>query len=476
MKLSFHGAAGTVTGSRYLLEANGTRIQVDCGLFQGLKRLRLLNWERPAYDPRAVDHLLLTHGHIDHSGYLPRQVREGFTGQVHCTPATADLADLLLMDSAKIQEEDAVFANKKGFSKHKPAQPLYSGKDAAAALQLFRAKPYGEWLKLPGQGKQKHNGVRACFHNMGHILGASCIELRVEGEGNGNQGRNGRNRTIVFSGDVGRTDVPLHTDPDPRPECDVLIVESTYGDRRHIDTNVVDQIREPFLKTLERGGVVLIPAFAVGRSQLVTLILRDLMRDGELPEVPIHIDSPMAIDATKIYSRHLYDCNLDEELVQDGRSRLFPRQVHFHRTVAESKHLNALGGPRVIISASGMMTAGRILHHLVQRLPDKKNLVLIVGYQAMGTRGRSMLEGAKSLKIHGHKVPVRAEFQQINGLSSHADCDELMAWITSAETMPETVIITHGEPKPAAALAERIEQETGARTFVPQLRDEFDCG
>ncbi len=466
MRLSFHGAAGTVTGSRYLLEANDTRLQVDCGLFQGLKELRLLNWETPVYQPHTVDHLLLTHSHIDHSGYLPKQVREGYQGPVYATPASAELAGLLLRDSAKIQEEDAFYANKKGFSKHKPALPLYTSEDAEAALKLFQTARYEKWLKLPGRDKAKHNGIRACFHNMGHILGAACVELRIENRRGGE-----RSTTIVFSGDVGRTNTPLHTDPDPRPACDYLVVESTYGDRRHDETPFLDQVRAPFHRALSRGGVVLIPAFAVGRSQLVTLILRDLMKNGDLPEVPIHIDSPMAVDATAIYSHHLHDCNLEGDLVEDGRSRLFPRHVHFHRSVADSKALNNLSGPRVIISASGMMTGGRILHHLAQRLPDPKNLVLTAGYQAAGTRGRSLVEGAKSLKIHGQQVNVRAEFQQIQGLSSHADCDELMAWITSAETMPKRIFVTHGEPEAAAAFAQRIEDETGIDTFVPRLED-----
>ncbi len=466
MQLTFHGAAGTVTGSRYVLEKNGATIMVDSGLFQGLKKLRLLNWEKPAFDPRLVDHLLLTHTHIDHSGYLPRLVREGFQGPVHCTPATEELAQLLLMDSAKIQEEDAAFANKKGFSKHRPAQPLYTSRDAEAALKLFRPAPYDKWVKLKGRGKNRNTGIRARFHNSGHILGASFVELRVP-DGGGET-------TILFSGDVGRTAVPLHTDPMPRPDCDLLVVESTYGNRTHNDLPVIDQIREPFARTFARGGVVLIPAFAVGRSQLVTLVLRELMNNGELPEVPIHIDSPMAVDATLIYSRHLYDCNLDGDLVQDGRSRLFPRQVHFVRTVSESKELNGLSGPRVIISASGMMTGGRVLHHLGQRLPDPKNLVLLAGYQAAGTRGRALLQGAKSLKMHGRQVPVRAEFSQIHGLSSHADSDELMAWITSAATLPRTVVVTHGEPDAAAALAERIGTETGVRCVVPELGDTLE--
>lgn len=459
MKLSFHGAAGTVTGSRTLLSANGTRVLVDCGMFQGLKQLRLRNWQHPPFEPSEVDQVLLTHAHIDHSGYLPRLVRLGFHGKIRCTRGSADLVDLLLRDSAKIQEEDASYANRKGYSKHKPALPLYTSEDAGQALKLIQPERLGHWLDLK-------RDLRARYHNVGHILGAAMIEFRC--------GRKGHETRLIFSGDVGRYDVPLHADPSPRPECDVLVMESTYGDRRHDNLPLVDQLREPFQRTLSRGGVILIPAFAVGRSQLVTLILRDLMKAGELPEVPIHIDSPMAIDATRIYSRHLHDCILDEDLVAEGRSRLFPRKVQFHRTVAESKELNRLAGPRVIISASGMLTAGRVVHHLSQRLPHPENLILMAGYQAAGTRGRALLEGATSLKMHGRHIPVKAEFQSLHGLSSHADSDELMRWLNSAATMPRVIILNHGEPRAAAALAGRIAHETGVRCLVPRLGEEYD--
>jgi len=310
LKISFHGAAETVTGSRTLVEANDHRLLVDCGLFQGLKKLRQRNWDPLPFDPGSVDQVLLTHGHIDHTGYLPRLVHDGFRGKVRCTKATGDLLNILLRDSAKIQEEDARYANKKGYSKHDPALPLYTAEDAETALQLVRSVFYGDWIECKGN-------VRARYHNAGHILGAANLELRV---------KNGRDETsIVFSGDVGRYDVPLHSDPSPRPVSDILVLESTYGDREHDHAPIAEQIHEPFLRTLARKGVVLIPAFAVGRSQLVTLILRDLMLAGELPEVPIHIDSPMAVNATQIYSKHLRDCNLDEDIVADGRDRLFPK-------------------------------------------------------------------------------------------------------------------------------------------------------
>ncbi|MCI0408267.1 MAG: MBL fold metallo-hydrolase [Acidobacteria bacterium] len=349
LKLSFHGGVGTVTGSRHLLTAGGTRALVDAGLFQGLKELRELNWQKPSFDPRRVDHFLLTHAHIDHAGYLPRLVKDGYQGPVHSTPATQELSGLLLMDAAKIQEEDAEYANRKGFSKHQPALPLFTAQDASAALSRFRPIGYGKWFDLGP-------GVRASFHNIGHILGSAMVEIRVQSEG--------QETVVIFSGDVGRYGMPLHLDPDPLPPCDVLVLESTYGDRRHSEVPLAEQIRAPFERAFARGGVVLIPSFAVGRAQLLTLVLNDLMRAGTLPQVPIHIDSPMAVDASEIYRRHLADRNLDKELMAAGGSRLFPPNVHFHRTVKESQALNGLSGPRVIISASGMLTAGRVLHHL----------------------------------------------------------------------------------------------------------------
>jgi metallo-beta-lactamase family protein len=459
--LSFYGGAGTVTGSRHLLQIGRRRLLVDAGLFQGLKKLRLLNWQALDFDPSSIDHLLLTHAHIDHSGYLPRLVRDGFSGPVYCTSATLDLAKLLLMDAAKIQEEDASYANRKGFSKHRPALPLYTGEDAGAALRLLRPVGYREWLDLG-------DGVRARFLNVGHILGSAMIEVRLP--------LGGKETGLVFSGDVGRYGVPLHSDPTEPPACDLLVVESTYGNRVHDPKPLEEQITEPFKKVFHQGGTVLIPSFAVGRAQLVTLILRGLMNKGDLPEVPIHIDSPMAVDATRIYSRHLEDVSLDDELAEDGRSRLFPRNVRFHRTVEESKELNELSGPRIIISASGMLTAGRVLHHLRRLLPERRNLVLLVGYQAAGTRGRALLEGAKVLKMHGKEVPVRTGFRSLHGLSAHADRDELLRWLRSSETRPGKVFVTHGEPEASEALARRIEQELGCRCFVPRLQERFDLG
>lgn len=458
LSLFFHGGVGTVTGSRFLLENEQARVLVDAGMFQGLKKLRLLNWRKLPFDPATLDHVLLTHAHIDHSGYLPRMIQYGLTAPVHCTPATRDLAGLLLLDAAKIQEEDAEYANRKGFSKHEPALPLYTTQDAEAAFHLLQPTPYQDWIELGG-------GMRARFLNVGHILGAAMIEVRIR--------RNGQERTILFSGDVGRYSVPLHSDPEPPPPCDALVVESTYGNRAHEAKPVQEQLRQSLEKLFERKGIALIPAFAVGRTQLVTLILRELINDGRLPNVPIHIDSPMAVNATRVYSLHLHDPSLDEDLTEDGRSRLFPRNVQFHRTVEESKRLNGLDGPRIIISASGMLTGGRVLHHLERLLPDPRNLILLVGYQAAGTRGRTLLEGANTVRVHGQDVPVKAEFRTLNGLSAHADADELMKWLKSGKSPPKVAFVTHGEPEASEALARRIEKELDTRSIVPRLGDQF---
>lgn len=459
LHLGFHGAAGTVTGSRHLLIADGTRVLVDAGMFQGLKELRALNWRSPAFRPEAIDHVVLTHTHIDPAGYLPRLVRDGFRGPVHCTPATQELAHLLLLDAARLQEEDAEYANRKGFNRHTPALPLFTTEDAEAALGRLVPAPYGAWIEMG-------DGIRARLHNAGHILGSALVEMRV--------GRNGRARTLVFSGDVGGYDMPLHLDPSPPPACDALVVESTYGDRLHDRTPLQEQLSASQLETLARRGTVLIPSFAVGRAQQITLLLGDMMKAGALPQVPIHLDSPMAVDATRIYAGHLRDRSLDDGLAQGTASRLCPPGMRFHRTVAESRALNDLPGPRVIISASGMLTGGRVLHHLAQLLPDEGNLVLMVGYQAAGTRGRALLDGAPTLKVHGGQVEVRALSVALHGLSGHGDSDQLVRCMRSGNAKPRAVFVTHGEPPAAAALARHIEQELGSRTFEPRLRAVFD--
>jgi len=458
--LAFHGAARTVTGSRYLLTHRDRRTLVDVGLFQGLKELRELNWRPPPFPAKSVDRVLLTHTHIDHAGALPRLVKNGFRGPVYGTSATLDLARLLLVDSARIQESDAARANRKGYSKHKPALPLYTEQDARAALELFEPVAHDEWLDL-GEGQ------RARYHGAGHILGSASIEVRLEVPGG--------EKTVVFSGDVGRYDMPLHLDPQRLPRCDVLVCESTYGNRQHDRTSLEEQLAEPLGETLERKGTVLIPAFAVGRSQQITLILRNLMKSGALPEVPVHIDSPMAVDATRIYGSHLDEHHLDERLL-DGRNRLFPGNVSLHRSVDESKVLNSLRGPRIIVSSSGMLSGGRILHHLRRLAGERRNLVVLAGYQAAGTRGRKLLEGARSIRIYGRDIPVRAETISIHGLSGHADQGELLRWMQESDAEPGMVYVTHGEPESSYALSRLIRKQLGWRTQVPNLDEEADLG
>jgi len=460
LTLSFHGAAGTVTGSKHLVTVNGTRILLDAGLFQGLKELRLRNWESPGFDPASIDHVLLSHTHIDHVGYLPRLVKLGLRAPVYMTPAAFELAELMLLDSAKIQEEDARFANKRGFSRHRPAKPLYTAADARRALKLRREHRYAEWLELGG-------GLRARFLSSGHLLGAAFIELRVPSAGE-------RELSIVYSGDLGRFATPLHVDPEPLPPCDVLILESTYGNRRHDETPIVDQVGKLLRDTFADRGTVLVPAFAVGRSQQVTLVLRRLMRQGLLPEVPIHLDSPMAINATRIYSHFLDPRNLDPDVFEDGRIQLFPNQVHFHTSVAESKKLNALKGPRVIVSSSGMLTAGRVLHHLARLAPDPRNLVMLAGYQAPGTRGRSLAEGADKIKVHGQHVRAFCRVATVHGLSGHADQEELLRWVESSPSPPSLVYLVHGEPEAASALAVELERRVGCQVHVAALDEEVD--
>jgi metallo-beta-lactamase family protein len=459
VQLTFEGAAGTVTGSKSLLTRGPKGVLVDAGLFQGLKRLRLRNWAKPGYDPKKIESVLLTHCHLDHSGWLPRLVSLGFQGHVFATPATIDLCAILLADSARLQEEDAEYANRKGFSKHKPALPLYTEAEAEKAVRRMRPVEFDVWTDVA-------DGIRARWHNSGHILGAAFIELKINA-GDEEIG-------VVFSGDLGRYDVPLHIDPEPRPACDVLVIESTYGNRTHTHVDLDTQFIDVFGETLERGGVVLIPAFAVGRSQLLALVLRRLMKAGRLPKVPIHVDSPMATRATAVYSKYLDAQNVDEDVFEDGRRRLFPDTVKLHVSAAESKRLNELDGPFVLIAGSGMLSGGRILHHIRQRGGDPKNLLCLSGYQAEGTRGRHLIEGTRKLRIHGRDYPIRAQVTTLKGLSGHADADELMRWVSGAPTTPSAIFVNHGEPKSIDALAKRLHEETGAWTHPAALNERFD--
>lgn len=458
VRLSFHGAAETVTGSKYLLEADGSRMLIDCGMFQGLKQLRLLNWEHQPFDAAGVDAAVLTHAHIDHSGQLPLLVKQGFRGPIYCTSATAELVEILLLDSAENQVRDADYANRKHFSKHKPALPLYDGRDARRVLPRLKAVARKSWFHVTGP-------FWARLLDVGHLLGASMVQIEV------------RDREpplrLLFSGDVGRYDAPLYHDPSPPPACDVLVCESTYGDRDHPHEAVLDQLAHAMSDALARGGVVLVPAFAVGRAQQLIYLLRVLTDKGRLPELPIYLDSPMAIEATAVYQRHAADHDLSEGAL-DGPHSIFDwHSVRLVRSVDESKRLNALDGPAVIISSSGMLIGGRILHHLEQRLGDPRNTILLGGYMAEGTRGRALQNGAPTLRMHGRDVPVRAAVTPISSLSGHADRDELLRWLSPLPP-PRHVYMTHGEKPAAMALAEQLRQRLGWQPVVPRLGQRFE--
>ncbi|MFQ5700711.1 MAG: MBL fold metallo-hydrolase RNA specificity domain-containing protein [Acidobacteriota bacterium] len=446
MEIGFYGGAGTVTGSRHLVMSGDERVLVDCGMYQGLKSLRLKNWEPCPFDASRVPFVILTHTHIDHIGMLPRLVRQGFHGAVICTPPTKDLAGLLLRDAAHIQEEDAAYLNRKGLTRHKPALPLFNTEDAEQALSLFTARPYGEWTELPER-------ISFRFLEAGHLLGSAMVQMKVR--------ENGSDRSILFSGDLGRYGVPLNPDPQPPPPVDVMLVESTYGNRRHCADDLYDQVERVVKATIERGSIVLIPSFAVGRAQQIIYVLNVLMEQGRLPVLPIHLDSPMAVDATKIYRAYPHR--------HEARGELRATNVILHRSVEESKALNAFRGPGILISSSGMLTGGRILHHLKRLLPDPRNAVVLVGYQAAGTRGRALQEGAPTIRIHGQDVPARAAVEDLCGFSGHADKDEMMRWLDRDDLAPRQVFVVHGEPEASAALAARIEREKGWAARMPRL-------
>ncbi len=449
--LSFFGAAGTVTGSRFLLEHEGRKVLIDAGLFQGLKELRLRNWEPLPFDPKKLDAVVLTHAHIDHTGSLPKVVKEHYRGPVFCTGGTRDLLGLLLPDSARLQEEEAGYANKKGFAKHKPALPLYSEADAYAALQQLETFAYG-------RPKTIANGITLTFHRAGHILGSAICELVLEST----------RQRVVFTGDLGRYNAPILKDPERVETATTLICESTYGDRTHGEEQPAAALERAVKDTVKRGGVLVIPAFAVGRTQEILFHLHNLEKAGRIPELPVFVDSPMACDATPIYLAHREEH--DDEmraLFAEGNSPLATAHTRFCRSIHQSKAINEFQGPGIIISASGMATGGRILHHLEQRLPHEKNTILFVGYQSVGTRGRRMLEGEKEIKIHGKMVPVRAQLAQVSGFSAHADFTEVMKWMDGFTAPPRQTLFVHGEPQALEANRARV-QAKGWAAYVPR--------
>jgi metallo-beta-lactamase family protein len=444
LRLSFLGGVGTVTGSKFLLEHHDRRILVDCGLFQGLKDLRLRNWEPFPVDPRSIDAVLLTHAHIDHSGYLPALVRDGFAGKIYCSHATLELCEILLKDSGFLQEKDAESANRHDYSRHRPALPLYTLEDAAAALPHLSPVPFGQPVQLA-------EGPTITLRHAGHILGAATIECEWGGT------------RIAFSGDLGRYSDAMMLDPEPVPATDYLVVESTYGNRHHDHVDPQDALAEVINRTKARGGTVLVPAFAVGRAQSLLYHLEQLRTAGRIGDVAIFLDSPMAINASEMLCTHLADHRLTAEACTRACD-----VAEYVRSVEASKALMVNPMPKVIISASGMATGGRILHHLKHYGPDRRNTVLFAGFQAAGTRGAALVGGADSVKIHGAFVPIRAEVRNLPMLSAHADADEILRWLGSFTRPPRKAFISHGEPEASLALRDRIRSELGWDCTIPK--------
>ncbi len=454
--ITFLGGTDTVTGSKFLVEGSGASVLVDCGMFQGARAVKDLNWGDPFGDRDLPDEVLLTHAHIDHTGYLPRLVGTyGYSGPVRCTSATADLLGVMLPDSAKLQEETAAYANKTKYSRHDPALPLYTGEDAQAALQLLRPVDYHEWIDVPCG--------RARFSFAGHILGSAHIAVESEG------------RRMVFSGDVGRWDVPVLKDPEPPVSADLLVLESTYGGRLHSEAGVdlSDVLAEAVNRVAGRGGVMVIPAFSVGRTQEILYRLRELEDAARIPILPVFLDSPMAIDATEVYRRHHEEHDLEvRALVDAGTSPLRPARLEYSHTVEDSKRLNGLREPAIIVSASGMATGGRVPHHLKRRLPYPEHMVCFVGYQAEGTLGRMLVDGADRVRIHGEEIDVRAEVIRLEAFSAHADEAELLRWV--GEALPERIALVHGEQEAREALASALGDAYDCEILLPGRGDVLD--
>lgn len=450
MKLTFLGATRTVTGSKYLIEAEGKKILIDCGLFQGYKELRLRNWTAFPLPPSEIDAVILTHAHLDHSGYLPLLVKQGFKGKIYCTPPTFDLCKLLLPDSGYIQEEDAARANKYHYSKHEPALPLYTLADAEESLKYFKPQPFGKNIEVS-------EGIHFRFERNGHILGASWVLLSAE------------RRTVLFSGDIGRPHDPLMKAPVLPMEADYMVVESTYGDRRHEQTDPLDQLEKVIKDTVMRGGTVIVPAFAVGRAQSLMYYLHTLKATGRMLDIPIYLDSPMAIGAADILIKYMNEHRLSRKLCE-----AITESITYVHTPQESSKLDQQPYPKVIVAASGMATGGRVLHHIKHLAPDRKNAILFTGFQAGGTRGDRILKGEKEVKIHGHMVPINAEIAVLDNMSAHADYEEILEWLSPMRKQPIKTFITHGEVSAAEALKDHIEQRLNWKCSIPDYREAVD--
>jgi len=447
IKLGFYGATETVTGSKFLLEHDRHRVLIDCGLFQGYKQIRQRNWAELPFSARSLDAVLLTHAHIDHSGALPLLTRSGFGGRIHSTAGTGALCEILLPDSARLQEQDAEFANRKGFSKHKPALPLYTERDARDALDRFTTHRFAEPF-------EPARGFSVSFIRAGHILGAASVLVKVD------------EQTVLFSGDVGRPNDPLIREPAPRQPTDYLVLEGTYGNRHHDPTDPGEALAEIVSRTAARGGTVLIPAFSVGRTQSLLLLFDQLRRAGRIPSLPIYLDSPMAISATELYRHHTATHRLDPDACERMCSA-----AQYVREVEDSKALDQRDDPFILISASGMATGGRVVHHLRRFVGDARSTILFAGFQAGGTRGAKLLAGADRIRIHGQWFDVHAEIANLDMLSAHADQDELLAWLRGSDRAPRRTFIVHAELDAAEALRVRIEDELGWTVEVPEYRD-----
>jgi len=459
--LHFLGATRTVTGSKHLLEVDGYRVMVDCGLFQGLKELRLRNWEPFPLDPSSINAVILTHAHIDHTGFLPKFVRDGFDGVVYCTPATVDLSRILLPDSGRLQEEEAAYANKVGSTRHRPALPLYRESDANEALKHLQPVNYHKRIELTKQ-------LSFEFVTAGHILGSGFVNFDIECS-------DGQRKNITMTGDLGRFDEPIIHDPTKIEKADYIVLESTYGDRAHPNFDVKARLAELINLTVGRGGHILIPSFAVGRAQQLIYLIRELEEENRIPILPVYLDSPMAISATRFYLSHKEDHDLEmQDLIDERKNPLSTRRINFAKSVQESKVVSALEESSIVISASGMATGGRILHHLLKRLPDERNTVIFPGFQAEGTRGRRLVEGEPEIKIFGQWVPVHAQIEQLQNLSAHADYHEILRWLSGLKHAPEKIFLVHGEPQASESLKLKIVEKFGWEVEIPDYLQKFE--
>jgi metallo-beta-lactamase family protein len=450
--VKFLGGAGSVTGSRYLIDLGEFEFLVDCGLFQGRRELRERNWDKFPMPPTDMEAIVLTHAHLDHIGSLPQIVKQGFKGPIYCTAPTAELAKILLLDSGKLQEEEAEWARKKGYSRHDDPQPLYTVEDAEAVFPLLVPKSFEKPLNI-------HESVEVTYYHAGHILGAAVVKIKIKGDF--------QTKTLAFSGDLGRSEDPILFPPTLVPDADAIWIESTYGDRVQPNSSPETELGLAIRDTFDRGGLVIIPAFSVGRTQLVMYYLFQLMQNGKIPKVPFFVDSPMAINATKLY-QDFDDAHKLSAVLDETNNHPFQHpQLHYYQKQEQSKSLNEYRGNAIILSASGMATGGRVVHHLFHHLPHERNGVIFVGYQAEGTRGRRLVEGEPMIRIYGDSIPVKAKIYSIEGLSAHADQMELLEWADGFVEKPTVAFVIHGEGQASETLASKLKEEFGWNTIAP---------